>query len=86
MQRIKFKRHYHGWKSCKVNNTKSIETSDSVDSNIKFLVVIEGQSSKIGFDDAHGRTTIHYHIFVLNILINFGKPMALTSMQYLDVN
>lgn len=30
---------------------QSIETSDSVDSNIKFLVVIEGQSSKIGFDE-----------------------------------
>lgn len=30
---------------------QSIENSDSVDSNIKFLVVIEGQSSRIYFDD-----------------------------------
>lgn len=30
---------------------QSIETSDSVKGNIKFLVVIEGQSSKIGFDE-----------------------------------
>ncbi len=30
---------------------QSIEKSDSVDSNIKFLVVIEGQSSRIRFDE-----------------------------------
>lgn len=30
---------------------QSIETSDTVDSNIKFLVVIEGQSSRIRFND-----------------------------------
>lgn len=39
-----------------------LEKSDSIKSNIKFLVVIEGQASKVGFniDDWHNNYTLSY--------------------------
>ena len=44
------------------NTIMKLEKSDSIKSNIKFLVVIEGQASKLGFnqDDWHNNYTLSY--------------------------
>lgn len=44
------------------NTIMKLERSDSIKSNIKFLVVIEGQASKVGFnqDDWHNNYTLSY--------------------------
>ena len=44
------------------NTIMKLEKSDSIKSNIKFLVVIEGQASKVGFnlDDWHNNYTLSY--------------------------
>ena len=44
------------------NTIMQLESSDSINSNIKFLVVIEGQSSKVKYDtdDYHNNYTLSY--------------------------
>lgn len=45
-----------------MNTIKKLENSDSIKNNIKFLVVIEGQSSRVGYDvdDYHNNYTLSY--------------------------